>query len=152
MITRDLRKLIENEEAYISSLFVSKEYATLKKRGKGYRFDNLNITPKGYDIIGIQNIITDDYIKSLRDMFPPYHKGNMNSVREKLERFLGVNDYTLEQISDAFKTWNDMKQEPYCGKADNFIYLKKDGTEISRLQEVLEEITSSPKNTDLNLL
>jgi len=114
---KDILKLIKLIEKQIVGILIAKGWA----KSKEYSFSTLTLTPMGKrEINSSDPLITDDWIKQWRNLWPPNMRGQVSVIREKLNNFLMEYNVTLEEITQATEKHLSANQAPYCGKAIYF--------------------------------
>lgn len=114
----------------------------------GYKkqYKNLLITDLGAKMIKKDNF--DESLLDLRDLFDKDFRDDKKLFEKHMRDFVKLNDYTAEQIKEAFQYWIDNHQPPYCGKAYKFIYRREEGLKLSRLATTIKSMKQSDSNDD----
>lgn len=141
MKKHEIQALFNILEPQSVAIAIVKGIVTLNVNKKKLSFNNCTLTSEGKDLIRENSNIRIEDIKSLQAIFPKNWKSSPSAILHKLERFFYENpEYKMSDVLKAATYWVEEKQQ-YCGKANNFIYLKlKEGGEASRLLEALSSI------------
>lgn len=147
MLRKDLERLVRLIEPQVVGILIAQGYVTSKER----KFSDFKLTQKGKAAINMgDSLITNEWIKSWRFLWPASYRSTNGAVRDKLSRFLLEHeDVSLKDIKRATQKWLAENQPPYCGKANYFFYkVQADKTEISRCEEYLELIEEQDQISD----
>jgi len=149
MIRKDLEKLLRYLEPQITGLLTAN--GLIEKNAK--KFSEIKLTQKGRSISGFSDpIITEEWLKEWKNMWPVNYRGTTSAIREKLNRFLMEHDVQLEEIISATEHWLMENKTPYHGSAQNFFYKKESGVEVSRCEEYLEIIKEKGESPDYDFI
>lgn len=142
---KDLKKLLLRFQPQIIGILEAHGYAT-STNGK---FSGLKLTNTGKGLLDVDDlIITEEWIKEWRFMWPVGKRGNQNVVRDKLSTFIMEKDCSLNEIIDATNLWFQKNDPMYVGNANNFFYKQEKDITVSRCEEYLEMLKEESSSSD----
>ena len=110
---------------------------------------NAQLTEKAHKQLNMKEpIITDNTLAQWRNKWPTGKKGTKDVVRKKMSRFIADHDVTMEDINRATDHWLSEHEDPYCGNANNFFYVLRGDSEISRCEESLQMLKDMNVETE----
>ena len=151
MTRKQLFKLFDDKDlqSRIVSILLSRELVSLKAPEGKYLFSNIELSDIGEELVE-DSLITDQFVKEFRDLFPPGKRGDKNLVKERLQTLMMEVKTSKDQVLDAVKMYlSELTDSKYCQHAHYFIEKRlPDGTvrqtirgHIERLQEGEEDLS-----------
>lgn len=138
---KDVIRLIKTIEKQVISILLVKGYVTLTDPNGEYKFSNISITSDGKKKINAPSVTVDvGKVEEYRSLFPTGKKGPPKTVKDRLERYLGDNNCTMDEVISATEYYiNNVSNLDYCISAHYFLYkTEKSGETVSRIDEYME--------------
>lgn len=125
MTKKDILKLTLHPDVFphVASIFVSLGILS-NYRGEGCDMDKLLLTAKGRELLKKEGLKKADleFVASYRDLFPPYRKGNVNTVIHNMNWLFANYSFKPEEVIEATKEYLASIDQKFCQHADHFIY------------------------------
>lgn len=95
-----------------------------------------------------QITISDEDLKTYRNLFSGIRIGSIGNkqiVKNNLLQFLNENDYSMQEIINATRSFMQTADIQFVPNADNFVYNIKNGKQVSMLEIALESELKNEK-------
>lgn len=153
MTKKQIFKLFEDQDLQkrIVGILLSRELVELEDLNNEYSFSNIRLTTiakAGF----VNSAVTEEFVQSFRELFPPGKRGNLSLIRERLHALFTEMDISQEEVLEATRMYiYELTNIKYCQYAHYFIEKRlEDGTTRQTLREFLERVeetreSSSPR-------
>ena len=143
-LRKDITRLLLHVEKPVIGVLQAHNLITRKSK----TLATADLTPEAKVLIGDDDeLVTDEWIKKWRALWPTSQKGDLAIIRKKLNRFLQEEEVELNSIFAATEAYITSQSEPkYAGNANYFFYKKtNEGDMLSRCREWIEAEDSPPQ-------
>lgn len=146
-LRKDITRCIMHVEKPVMG--VLQAHNLIKRNSKS--LETAELTEEAKVALGIdEELVTDEWLKKWRSLWPTGQRGDPKTIRRKLNRFIQEEESDLEKIWKATEAWlNAASEDKFAGNANNFFYLQQKGNVLSRCREFLEVAEEQVKTDDL---